>query len=387
MSSGIEAQVLQPYKYGFVTDIESETVPPGLSEDVIRLISQKKGEPAWMLEWRLKAYRNWQKMPEPHWANVQYGPVDYQAISYYAAPKQRPKLDSLDQVDPKLLETFEKLGIPLEERKRLAGVAVDPVFDSVSVATTFREELKKHGVIFCAISEAIREYPDLVPRRRRGAGRDLQLRDQARRLPRPGLHDLVDPGGDRLRDHLEVSRLHPAGRRFDRRVLLRGRDQPAAAGGHGHQDDPHGQEHALDYRVEGDLGGPRPEHLPRAREDPQGRGAGPQLLAVRLDADRGPVRCAHVSLHRRAQQHRHYGARGLDVQDRRGPDLLRQAARSLRRRRRVDDRERLLQGSLQGAPDGVRGRSAAAARDQPRRERGLTGKGKRITGKVLLRGL
>src|SRR5437879_5174492 len=162
MSSGIEAQVLQPYKYGFVTDIESETVPPGLSEDVIRLISQKKGEPGWMVEWRLKAYRNWQKMPEPHWANVQYGPVDYQAISYYAAPKQRPKLDSLDQVDPKLLETFEKLGIPIEERKRLAGVAVDAVFDSVSVATTFREELKKHGVIFCAISEAIREYPDLV---------------------------------------------------------------------------------------------------------------------------------------------------------------------------------------------------------------------------------
>src|SRR5882724_2509004 len=162
MSSGIEAQVLQPYKYGFVTDIESETVPPGLSEDVIRLISQKKGEPAWMLEWRLRAYRNWLKMPEPHWANVQYGPIDYQAISYYAAPKQRPKLDSLEQVDPKLLETFEKLGIPIEERKRLAGVAVDAVFDSVSVATTFREELKKHGVIFCAISEAIREYPDLV---------------------------------------------------------------------------------------------------------------------------------------------------------------------------------------------------------------------------------
>src|SRR5213594_1079051 len=162
MSSGIEAQVLQPYKYGFVTDIESETVPPGLSEDVIRLISQKKGEPAWMLEWRLKAYRNWLKTAEPHWANVQYGPIDYQAISYYAAPKQRPKLDSLEQVDPKLLETFEKLGIPIEERKRLAGVAVDAVFDSVSVATTFREELKKHGVIFCAISDAIREYPELV---------------------------------------------------------------------------------------------------------------------------------------------------------------------------------------------------------------------------------
>src|SRR5437879_3192288 len=124
MSSGIEALVLQPYKYGFVTDIESDVVPPGLSEDVIRLISTKKGEPEWMLEWRLKAYRNWLKMPEPHWSNVTYGPIDYQAISYYPAPKQRPKLESLDQVDPKLVETFEKLGIPIEERKRLAGVAV-----------------------------------------------------------------------------------------------------------------------------------------------------------------------------------------------------------------------------------------------------------------------
>src|SRR5437870_7180670 len=162
MSSGIEAQVLQPYKYGFVTDIESDVVPPGLSEDVIRLISTKKGEPEWMLEWRLKAYRNWLKMPQPHWSNVTYGPIHYQALSYYAAPKPRPKPESLDHVDPKLIETFEKLGIPIEERKRLAGVAVDAVFDSVSVATTFREELKKHGVIFCAISEAIREYPDLV---------------------------------------------------------------------------------------------------------------------------------------------------------------------------------------------------------------------------------
>src|SRR2546426_446602 len=162
MTTGIEAQVLQPYKYGFVTDIESDVVPPGLNEDVIRLISAKKGEPEWMLEWRLRAYRNWLKMPEPHWANVRYGPIDYQAISYYAAPKKRPQLESLEQVDPKLLETFEKLGLPLQERKRLAGVAVDAVFDSVSVATTFRETLAQQGIIFCAISEAIREHPDLV---------------------------------------------------------------------------------------------------------------------------------------------------------------------------------------------------------------------------------
>jgi Fe-S cluster assembly protein SufB len=160
--TGIEAQVQQPYKYGFVTDIESEVVAPGLNEDVIRLISAKKGEPAWMLEWRLKAYRNWLKMSEPHWPNVKYGPIDYEAISYYAAPKQRPKLDSLDQVDPKLVQTFEKLGIPIEEQKRLTGVAVDAVFDSVSVATTFQAELAKYGVIFMPISQAIREHADLV---------------------------------------------------------------------------------------------------------------------------------------------------------------------------------------------------------------------------------
>jgi Fe-S cluster assembly protein SufB len=160
--TSIAAQVQQPYKYGFVTDIESEVVPAGLSEDVIRLISAKKGEPEWMLEWRLKAYRNWLKMSEPHWPNVKYGPIDYQAISYYAAPKQRPKLDSLEQVDPKLVQTFEKLGIPIEEQKRLTGVAVDAVFDSVSVATTFQAELAKYGVIFCPISQAIREHADLV---------------------------------------------------------------------------------------------------------------------------------------------------------------------------------------------------------------------------------
>ena len=160
--TSIESQVLQPYKYGFVTDIEADVVPPGLNEDVIRLISGKKGEPEWMLEWRLRAFRQWLKMAEPHWSHVTYGPIDYQAISYYAAPKAKPNLESLDQVDPKLLETFEKLGLPLDEQKRLTGVAVDAVFDSVSVATTFRETLAKQGVIFCAISEAIREYPDLV---------------------------------------------------------------------------------------------------------------------------------------------------------------------------------------------------------------------------------
>jgi Fe-S cluster assembly protein SufB len=151
------------YKAGFVTDIEQETLPPGLSEDVVRLISAKKGEPAWMTEWRLKAYRHWLTMVEPKWPNVHYPPIDYQAISYYSAPKRNkdaPK--SLDEVDPKLLETYEKLGVPLHERAVLAGVAVDAVFDSVSVATTFKEKLKEAGVVFCSFSEAVKEHPDLV---------------------------------------------------------------------------------------------------------------------------------------------------------------------------------------------------------------------------------
>ena len=160
--TSIEAQVTQPYKYGFYTDIESDIVPPGLNEEVIRLISAKKDEPEFLLEWRLKAYRNWLNMVEPTWANVEYTPIDYQAISYFAAPKSKEGPESLDAVDPKLLETFEKLGIPLTEQKRLTGVAVDAVFDSVSVATTFKEKLAEAGVIFLPFSEAVRERPDLV---------------------------------------------------------------------------------------------------------------------------------------------------------------------------------------------------------------------------------
>src|SRR5512132_3701419 len=153
----------QEYKYGFVTDIESDMIPRGLNEDTIRLIVAKKGEPEWMLEFRLKAYRQWLKMSEPkHWPNIKYPEVDYQDIIYYSAPKQKATKASLDEVDPELLRTFEKLGIPLSEQKQLAGVAVDAVFDSVSVATTYKEKLKKHGVIFCSFTEAIRDYPDLV---------------------------------------------------------------------------------------------------------------------------------------------------------------------------------------------------------------------------------
>jgi Fe-S cluster assembly protein SufB len=159
----IETFANQEYKWGFVTDIESEEIPRGLSEDVIRLISAKKKEPDWLLEWRLKAYRYWLQMKEPQWANVHYPPIDFQDIIYYAAPKSKgdaPK--SLDDVDPELLKTYEKLGIPLQERALLAGVAVDAVFDSVSVATTFKEKLKDMGIIFCSFSEAVQEYPELV---------------------------------------------------------------------------------------------------------------------------------------------------------------------------------------------------------------------------------
>jgi len=158
----IEELANREYKYGFVTDVDADTVPPGLNDDVIRHISAKKGEPDWLLEWRLKAYAAWQTMREPTWHNVHYPPIDYQAISYYSAPKKRPQLESLDDVDPEVRSTFEKLGIPLEEQKMLAGVAVDAVFDSVSVATTFREKLAKLGIIFCSFSEAVREHPDLV---------------------------------------------------------------------------------------------------------------------------------------------------------------------------------------------------------------------------------
>ena len=161
--SSIELLTNKEYKYGFVTDIESDVIPKGLSEDTVRLISEKKGEPEWMLEFRLKAYRQWLKMTEPkHWPNISYPEVDYQDIIYYSAPKQKATKASLDEVDPELLRTFEKLGIHLNEQKQLANVAVDAVFDSVSVATTYKEKLKKHGVIFCSFTEAIKDYPELV---------------------------------------------------------------------------------------------------------------------------------------------------------------------------------------------------------------------------------
>ena len=158
----IEELADREYRYGFVTDVEAETVPKGLNEEAVRLISEKKREPAWLLEWRLKAYRTWLTMTEPTWQNVRYAAIDYQDIIYYSAPKKKPTLNSLDEVDPEILATFEKLGIPLEEQKLFAGVAVDAVFDSVSVATTFRTKLAEMGILFCSFSEAVLEHPDLV---------------------------------------------------------------------------------------------------------------------------------------------------------------------------------------------------------------------------------
>jgi Fe-S cluster assembly protein SufB len=161
--SNLETLANQEYKYGFYTDVEADVIPAGLNEDIIKLISEKKHEPEWMLEWRLRAYRHWLTMTEPKWSNVHYPPIDYQAITYYSAPKSksdRPR--SLDEVDPEVVRTYEKLGIPLREQELLAGVAVDAVFDSVSVATTFKERLAEKGIIFCSFSEAVREHPQLV---------------------------------------------------------------------------------------------------------------------------------------------------------------------------------------------------------------------------------
>jgi len=164
MSSAIESLVNKEYAYGFVTDVETDTIARGLSEDVVRLISSKKNEPAFMLEWRLKAYRRWLTMKEPHWGNLHYNPIDYQNIIYYSAPKSVKLLQSLDEVDPELLRAYEKLGISLNEQKKLSGVAVDAIFDSVSVGTTMKEELSKYGIVFCSFGEAVQNHPELIER-------------------------------------------------------------------------------------------------------------------------------------------------------------------------------------------------------------------------------
>jgi len=160
-NEAIKKTIAEEYKYGFETNVEQDTFSPGLDEQVIKRLSEIKNEPKWLLNWRLKAYRHWLKMKEPTWSNIEYDPIDYQAISYYSAPRKK-SAGSLDEVDPEILETYTKLGIPLDEQKMMEGVAVDAVFDSVSVATTFKESLKKAGVIFCSFSEAVQDHPELV---------------------------------------------------------------------------------------------------------------------------------------------------------------------------------------------------------------------------------
>ena len=162
MSEQVEHLIKKDYAAGFYTEIDAETLPPGLNENVVRFISAKKNEPEWLLDWRLKAFRFWQTMVEPTWAKLNYSKIDYQDAHYYSAPKSKPSLQSMDEIDPKIRQTYEKLGIPLHEQQQLSGVAVDAVFDSVSVATTFREELAKVGVVFCSISEAVQKHPDLI---------------------------------------------------------------------------------------------------------------------------------------------------------------------------------------------------------------------------------
>ena len=185
MSAALQNLVNQPYKHGFVTNIESDVAPKGLSEATIRMISAKKNEPEWLLEFRLKAYQQWLKMTEPTWPNVNYPKIDFQAISYYAAPKQKPKLNSMDEVDPELLRTFEKLGVPMNERAKLAGVAVDVIFDSVSVATTYKEKLAEVGIVFGSFSDAVREHPELV---QKYLGTVVPIGDNLRRAQLGGIH-------------------------------------------------------------------------------------------------------------------------------------------------------------------------------------------------------
>ena len=439
-TENIEQLTTQDYKYGFVTDVEEDKIPAGLSEDVIRLISAKKQEPEWLLQWRLQAFRFWQTMTPPEWHNVSFPPVDFQDIIYYSAPKQKPKLNSLDEVDPEIKATFDKLGIPLEEQKRMAGVAVDAVFDSVSVGTTFKAKLAELGIIFCSFSEAVRDHPELV---RRYLGSVVPASDNFY----AALNSAVFSDGSfayipkGVRCPMELStyfRINAAQTgQFERTLLvadegatvsyLEGctapmrdenqlhaavvelvalddatikystvqnwypgdkdgkggiynfvtkRGKPAltnakiswtqvetgsaitwkypscilqgdnavgefysvAVTNNRQQADTGtkmlhlGKQHAQHHRVEGHLGRPRPEHLPRAGAHRQEREGRAQLHAVRFAAHRRQVRRPHLPLPGGAQHVVAGGARGVHSEDRRGPDLLLPPARAEHRR-------------------------------------------------------
>ena len=465
----IEELANTEYKYGFVTDIEQDIVPNGLNEDVVRLISSKKGEPEWLLEWRLKAFRAWLKMTEPHWQNVTYEPIDYQGISYYAAPKEKKKLNSLDEVDPEIRATFDKLGIPLEEQKLLSSVAVDAVFDSVSVATTFRSKLAKLGIIFCSFSEAVHDHPDLVKQylgsvvphtdnffaalnsavfsdgsfvyipkgvrcpmelstyfriNAKDTGqfeRTLIICDEGATVSY--LEGCTAPKRDENQLHAAVVELvalkdatikystvqnwYPGDKngkggiynfvtkrgicKGDRSKITWTQVETGSAITWKYPscilqgDDSVGEFYsvAVTNNFQQADTGTKMIHLGKntrstivSKGISAGRGQNTyrgavkigknaqqraQLLAVRLAADRRSLRRAHVPVSRDQEHHREGRARSVDVEDRRRPDLLLRAARHLEGRRDQHDRQRLLQGSVPRAADGVRGRSAEAA--------------------------
>ncbi len=440
--SPMEKLADREYKYGFVTDIESDSLPPGLDEDVIRAISARKREPEFMLEWRLRAYRHWLGMKEPRWANVKYPPIDYGKIVYFAAPKSSKRPRSLEEVDPELLRTYDKLGIPLRERERLWPASR---WTRCSTASRWRRpsrtKLGELGIVFCSFSDAVREHPEqvrkylgsvvphtdnffaalnsavfsdgsfcYVPKGVRcpmefstyfrinaantgqfertlivadeGAyvsyleGCTAPMRDENQlhaavvelvalegatikystvqnwypgdKDGQGGIYNFVTKRGKCAGAHSKISWTqvetgsaitwkYPScilqGDRLGRRVLLGGRHGEPAAGGHRHQDDPRREEHPEHHRLEGDLRGTRTEHLPGAREGSEGGDRCAELLPVRLDALGRPVRSAHLPLHRRGEPLVHGGARGVRLEDRRGPDLLLPAARHLRRGR------------------------------------------------------
>ena len=475
-TENIEQLANQDYKYGFVTDVEEDKIPAGLNEDIIRLISAKKQEPEWLLEWRLKAFRFWQTMTAPAWHNVTFPPVDFQDIIYYSAPKQKAKLNSLDEVDPEIKATFDKLGIPLEEQKLMAGVAVDAVFDSVSVGTTFKAKLAELGIIFCSFSEAVRDHPELV---RRYLGSVVPSSDNFY----AALNSAVFSDGSfayipkGVRCPMELStyfRINAAQTgQFERTLLvadegatvsylegctapMRDENQlhaavvelvalddatikystvqnwyPGDKNGKGgiynfvtkrgkaftnakitwtqvetgsaitwkypscilQGDNSVGEFYSVavtNNHQQADTGtkmlhlgrntrstivskgisaGQGQKHVPRAGADRQERKGRPQLLAVRLAADRRQVRGAYLPVPGSAQHLVPRRARGVDGEDRRGPDLLLPPARAGHRGRRQHDRQRVLQGGVPRAADGVRGRGAEAPRHQPRRQR------------------
>ena len=461
----------QEYKYGFETEVETDTFPPGLDEQVIRRLSAIKGEPEWLLEFRLKSYRAWLEMNEPTWHNLKIAPIDYQAISYYSAPKKKPQLASMDEVDPEVRKTFEKLGIPLDEQKLLAGVAVDAVFDSVSVATTFRDKLAELGIIFCSFSEAVKDHPELVQKylgsvvpytdnfyatlnsavfsdgsfvyvpkgvrcpmelstyfriNAKNTGqfeRTLIVADEGSHVSylegctapmrdenqlhaavvelvaldgatikystiqnwypgdkngKGGIYNFVTKRGKALANAKITWTQVETGSAITWKYpscILQGDNSvgefySVATTNNWQQADTgtkmiHLGKNTRSTIVSKGISAGHGQNTYRGAvkigKNAQGRA---QLLAVRLAAHRRQVRRAHVPVSRDQEHDGEGRARSVDVEDRRGPDLLLPPARHLDRRRREHDRQRLLQGSLPRAADGVRRRSAEAAVDQ-----------------------